>query len=120
MAQRKRRPGPGVIFHSDQASTYGSLRFGRHLASSGVVGSMGRSGTPADNAVAESFFATLQTELLDRYAWPTHDSLRSAIFEYIEAFYNRTRRHSYLAYLSLEEYERRFNETQNKSLTTSP
>lgn len=81
---------------------------------------MGRSGTPADNAVSESFFATLQTELLDRYAWPTHDHLRSAIFEFIEAFYNRRRRHSYLAYLSPDEYERRFNETQNHSLITSP
>ena len=68
---------------------------------------MGRSGTPADNAVAESFFATLQTELLDRHAWPTRASLRTAIFEYIEAFYNRQRRHSHLDYLSPHEYERR-------------
>ena len=52
---------------------------------------MGRSGTPADNAVAESFFATLQTELLDRYDWPTRDGLRTAIFEFIEVFYNRPR-----------------------------
>ena len=67
MAQHVRRPEPGLVHHSDQGSPYGSLRFGRHLRASGVVGSMGRSGTPADNAVAESFFATLQTELLDRH-----------------------------------------------------
>lgn len=61
---------------------------------------MGRSGTPADNAVVESFFATLQTELLDRRTWPTKASLRTAIFEYIEVLYNRIRRHSTLDYLS--------------------
>ena len=67
------------------------------------MGSMGRSGTPADNAVAESFFATLQTELLDRHHWPTRDSLRIAIFEFIEVFYNRQRRHSHLGHLSPAE-----------------
>lgn len=120
MAQQVRRPEPGLIHHSDQGSPYGSLRFGRHLRASGVVGSMGRSGTPADNAVAESFFATLQTELLDRHHWPTRDSLRVAIFEFIEVFYNRQRRHSHLGNLSPAEYERRWIEQQAQAQITSP
>lgn len=115
MAQAKRKPERGVIHHSDQGSVYGSLRFGRHLAASGIVPSMGRSGTPADNAVAESFFATLQTELLDRHAWPTRASLRTAIFEYIEIFYNRERRHSSLDYLSPHDYQRRYHQKQTQT-----
>jgi putative transposase len=120
MAQQARRPEAGLIHHSDQGSPYGSLRFGRHLRASGVVGSMGRSGTPADNAVAESFFATLQTELLDRSDWPTRDALRTAIFEFIEIFYNRQRRHSHLGNLSPVEYERRWHEQQQQAQVTSP
>jgi putative transposase len=120
MAQHVRRPEPGLIHHSDQGSPYGSLRFGRHLRASGVVGSMGRSGTPADNAVAESFFATLQTELLDRHHWPTRDGLRLAIFEFIEVFYNRQRRHSHLGNLSPTEYERRWYQQQRQASVTSP
>ena len=65
---------------------------------------MGRSGTPADNAVAESPFATLQTELLDRYDWPTRNGLRTAIFEFIEVFYNHQRHHSHLGNLSPIEF----------------
>jgi transposase InsO family protein len=120
MAQRTRSPDPGPIHHSDQGSPYGSLRFGRHLQASGVVGSMGRSGTPADNAVAESFFATLQTELLDRYDWSTRDGLRTAIFEFIEILYNRQRRHSHLGHLSLVEFDRRWHEQQSQAQATSP
>ena len=70
---------------------------------------MGSVGDALDNAVAESFFATLQTELLDRGPWPTRQMLKSAIFEYIEAFYNRRRRHSALGYLSPAEFERRWH-----------
>jgi len=119
MAQQARRPAPGLIHHSDQGSPYGSLRFGRHLRATGVVGSMGRSGTPADNAVAESFFATLQTELLDRHHWPTRDALRMAIVEFIEVFHNRQRRHSYLGNLSPAEYQRRWYEQQAQAQLTS-
>ena len=120
MAQQTRRPHLGLIHHTDQGSVYGSLKFGRHLARSGVVGSMGRSGTPADNAVAESFFATLQTELLDRHDWPTRDGLRTAIFDFIEVFYNRRRRHKHLGQLSPDEYERRYREHNRRPVTTSP
>lgn len=125
MAQATRKPAAGVIHHSDQGSVYGSLRFGRHLPAIGVVPSMGRSGTPADNAVAESFFATLQTELLDRHAWPTRASLRTAIFiqppvGYIEVFYNRRRRHSHLDYLSPHEFERRHHHQATTTATASP
>ncbi len=118
MAQHTRKPPPGLIHHSDQGAAYTSLRFGRHLNATGAVGSMGRSGTPADNAVVESFFASLQTELLDRQSWPTRDDLRTAIFEYIEIFYNRQRRHSTLDYLSPNEYERRHHQTQAPSPAT--
>ncbi len=77
---------------------------------------MGTVGDALDNAAAESFYATLQTELLDRYSWPTRSRLRSAIFEYIEAFYNRKRRHSGLEYLSPAEFEARwFNQVKLKA-----
>ena len=71
---------------------------------------MGSKGDCFDNAVAESFFATLKKELVHRQAWPTRRDLGSAVFEYIEAFYNRQRRHSTLGYLSPEEYERGRNQ----------
>lgn len=105
MAVRNRRPAGNVIHHSDHGSQYTSLAFGQHLVKSGLIGSMGTVGDALDNAVAESFFATLQTELLDRQAWPTRSALMTAIFEYIEAFYNRQRRHSTLEYLSPLEFE---------------
>jgi putative transposase len=94
MAVWNRRPPEGVIHHSDHGAQYTSLAFSRRLQEAGIVGSMGTVGDALDNAVAESFYATLQTELLDRCTWPTRAKLRSALFEYIEAFYNRRRRHS--------------------------
>jgi Transposase and inactivated derivatives len=102
----------GVIHHSDQGSVYTSIRFGAHLVERGLVGSMGRTGTPADNAVMESFFATLQTELLDTEDWRTRDELANAIFSFIEIRYNRKRRHSTLGYLSPVDYERSMQATQ--------
>ena len=89
MALWNRQPAEGVIHHSDHGSQYTSLAFGQGLEHSGVLGSMGSVGDALDNAVAESFFATLQTELLDRYDWPTRQGLRSALFEFIHVFYNR-------------------------------
>lgn len=108
MAIRNRRPHDGLIHHSDHGAQYTALAFGNTLQNAGMLGSMGRVGDALDNAVAESFFASLQTELLDRQPWPTRQMLRSAIFEYIEGFYNRNRRHSTLGYLSPADYERRW------------
>lgn len=108
MAVRRRRPYGGVVHHSDHGCQYTALAFGRAAQAVGIITSMGSVGDALDNAVAESFFATLQTELLDRHRWPTRQALRSAIFEYIEGFYNRRRRHSTLGYLSPLEFERRW------------
>jgi putative transposase len=88
-------------------SQYTSLAFGRRLREAGIVGSMGTVGDCFDNAAAESFFATLKTELLTRRPWTTRAETTTAIFDYIEAFYNRRRRHSTLDYLSPTDYEDR-------------
>jgi putative transposase len=112
MAVNKRRPDSGLIHHSDHGTQYTAVAFGQALTDAGMLGSMGTVGDALDNAVAESFFATLQTELLDRRSWSTRLELRSSIFEYIEAFYNRQRRHSTLGYLNPTEYERRWQSTQ--------
>jgi putative transposase len=101
-----RTPGPGLVHHSDQGCQYTSLAFGRALRAAGVAGSMGSVGDCFDNAMAESFFATLQTELLDRHYWSTRQQLRLAIFDFIEAFYNPSRRHSSIGYLSPADYEK--------------
>jgi putative transposase len=84
---------------------YTSLAFGRRLRETGLVGSMGSVGDCFDNAVAESFFATLECELLDRRSWPTRRELATEVFEFVEVFYNRRRRHSTLGYLSPADYE---------------
>ncbi len=107
MALWNRQPAKGIIHHSDHGSQYASLVFGEKLEEAGILGSMGSVGDALDNALAESFFATLQTELLDRQVWLTRNQLRSAIFEFIEVFYNRRRRHSTLGYLSPSEFEQR-------------
>lgn len=108
MAVWRRRPTPGVIHHSDQGSQYTSLAFGRRLREAGLVGSMGSPGDCFDNATAESFFATLECELLARHRFPTRSAARLALFDYIEGFYNTHRRHSALGYLSPAAYERRW------------
>jgi putative transposase len=105
MAVRARRPAE-VIHHSDQGSQYVSLAFGQTCVQAGVARSMGSRGDCFDNAVAETFFATLTKELLLRQpCWPTRAGLRSAIFDYVEAFYNPSRLHSTLGYRSPVEYE---------------
>lgn len=108
MAVQNRKPATGLIHHSDHGSQYTSLAFGQRLDEAGIIGSMGAVGDALDNAMMESFFATLQTELLDRYSWSSRVQLQSAIFEFIEVFYNRQRRHSSLNYLSPEEFEGRY------------
>jgi putative transposase len=109
MAVLRRRPPPdgGLIHHADHGTQYTSWAFGQRLRRAGLLGSMGTVGDALDNAVAESFFASLQTELLDKDGpWPTRAGLARAIFDYIECFYNPVRRHSYNGQRSPVEYER--------------
>jgi putative transposase len=108
MALCQRRP-ENVIHHSDQGSQYTSLAFGKRCTKAGVRPSMGSVGDCYDNAMCESFFATLETELLDRNTFRTHSEARLGIFDYIEAFYNPRRRHTSLGNLSPTAYERRYN-----------
>jgi putative transposase len=105
MALAHRRPDPGLIWHSDQGSQFVSLAFGQQARAAGIAQSMGSRGDCYDNAVAESFFATLKKELVHRRSWPSKADLRSEVFEYIEAFYNRRRRHSTLGFLSPAQFE---------------
>ena len=100
-----RQPPPGAIFHSDRGCQYTSIDYGNFARANGVVLSVGRTGQCWDNAVAESFFATIKRELIDTRAWPTRAGLRAAIFDWIEGWYNTRRLHSSLGYLSPAEYE---------------
>ncbi len=105
MAVKQRRPA-AVIHHSDQGCQYTSPAFGARCQEWGVTPSMGSVGDCFDNAMAESFFATLECELLDRTKWATHAEARSAVFAFIEGWYNTRRRHSALGYLSPLDFER--------------
>ena len=104
MAIEQRQPD-AVIHHSDQGCQYTSLAFGRRCQESGVQPSVGTVGDCYDNAMAESFFATLECELLERGPFPTHPEAKSALFCFIEGYYNRRRRHSALGYLSPIDFE---------------
>jgi transposase InsO family protein len=104
MAIEHRRPG-ALIFHSDRGSQYTSGDFAKLCEDNGVTQSMSRPGQCWDNAVAESFFAALKNELIYRNVWATRAEARQAIFEYIEVFFNRRRRHSSLGYRSPAAYE---------------
>ena len=105
MAIGVRHPAAGLVFHSDRGSQYTSAAFRQLLAGNGIVQSLSRPRQCWDNAVAESFFATLKTELIYRQSLPTRAAARQAVFEYIEVFYNRQRLHSALGYRSPAEYE---------------
>lgn len=105
MAIAARRPLPGLVFHADRGSQYTSGDFGQLLAANDITQSLSRRGQCWDNAVAESWFATYKTELVERGTWPTMAWLRTATFDYIEIFYNRQRRHSALDGLSPSHYE---------------
>jgi putative transposase len=105
MALWRREPDAGLIHHSDHGCQYTSVEFGKRLKEAGLLASMGSVSDAYDNALAEAFVASLKTELLYRRSWPPRESVRVAVFEYIETFYNRERRHSALGYLSPMEYE---------------
>lgn len=108
MAVWNRRPAAGVVHHSDRGAQYASVTFSRRCQEAGIRPSMGSVGDVYDNALAEAFFATLETELLMRRTFATRQAARLALFEFIEGFYNSHRRHSALGYLSPAEFERRW------------
>ncbi len=110
MALWRRQGADGCVHHSDHGCQYTSWAFGHRLRQAGLLSSMGSVGDAYDNALAESFFASLQTELLDRRTWSTRNELAQAIFEYVEAFYNPIRRHSSLGMLAPNDYEHRHND----------
>jgi putative transposase len=106
MAAWRRQPRAGqTVAHSDHGSQYTSWAFGRRLRGAGLLGSMGTVGDCFDNSVAESFFGTLQLELLDEHRWDTRQQLALAMFDWIETWYNPRRRHSYCQMLSPVDYE---------------
>jgi putative transposase len=105
MALAQRRPAPGLIWHSDQGSQFVSLAFGQQARAASIAQSMGSRGDCYDNAVAETFFATLKKELIYRHSWPERAELRTEVFDFIEVSYNRRRRHSALGMLSPADYE---------------
>jgi putative transposase len=109
MALDARRPGPGLLHHSDRGVQYACEDYQRLLAERGITCSMSRCGNCYDNAVVESFFGTLKREFVHQQRWETAAQARSALFEWIEVFYNRQRRHSSLGYLSPETFEARIN-----------
>ncbi len=105
MALRARRPGAHLVHHTDRGCQYTAVAYRARLAAHGVTCSMSRSGACLDNAMAESFFATLKAELVDTRRWQTRAAAKTAIFEWIEVFYNRQRAHSALAYQSPVNFE---------------
>jgi len=111
MAVFTRGPDHGVVFHSDRGCQYTSKDFGLLARRHGVVLSIGRKGECWDNAVAESFFATIKRELISTRAWPTREALHRAVFDYIEGWFNTKRLHSSLEYCSPAEWEARHAST---------
>ena len=105
MAVLRRKPGRGLVHHSDQGSQYVSLVFGQRCREAGIDVSMGAKGSALDNAVCESFFGSLKKELVRRRSWPTRAEARSAVFEWVEGWYNPRRLHSTLGYRSPAQYE---------------
>lgn len=112
MALGNRLPDKDLVHHSDRGSQYASFRYQELLERQGITCSMSRRGDCYDNAVVESFFGTLKTELIYRRSWPDRQAARSAIHDYIEVFYNRKRRHSTLGYRSPAEFEAHYYAAQ--------
>jgi transposase InsO family protein len=119
MALTDRQPPQGLLHHSDRGSQYASHQYQQLLAAHGALSSMSRKGNCWDNAVAESFFASLKLELAHPSHWRTRTQARSDVFEYIELFYNRQRRHSTLGYLSPNEFELRHQLTTRPQMATA-
>ena len=115
MAFANRAPDKGVIFHSDRGCQYTSGDFAELARAHGVVLSVGRKGECWDNAVAESFFATIKRELIDTRAWPTRAGLRHGVFEYIEGWYNTRRLHSSLGYVSPAQHQARLHNADRQA-----
>lgn len=107
VALEQRRPPAGAIHHTDQGSIYTAQHYRQALTANGLRASMSAKGAPHDNAVAESFFSTLKNELVHHCAFATRDSANKALFDYIELFYNRRRRHQALGYVSPVAFEAR-------------
>ncbi len=105
MAVWRRKPAPGLVHHSDQGVQYTALSFSERLREVGITPSMGRTGSALDNAMAESFVSTLKAELVSRMEFPTRQAAKTAIFEYLETFYNTRRLHSSLGYRSPADFE---------------
>ncbi len=110
MALAARHPAPGLMHHTDRGCQYTADGYRAALAAGGIAVSMSRAGDCYDNALAESFFATLKAELIDARSWPTRAAARLAIFEWIEVFYNRQRLHSALGYQSPAAFEQALDE----------
>jgi putative transposase len=111
-AVARRRPAPGLVHHSDRGCQYTSHDYRQRLHEFGAVQSMSRRGNCWDNAVAESFFSTLKFELIYTDDWASHAELQTALFEYIEVFYNRQRLHSTIDYTTPYEYDQSHQTTQ--------
>ncbi len=105
MAGWKGKPAADLVHRSDRGTQYTALSFGKSFEEAGIATSMGRIGSALDNAISESFVATLKVELVHACRFPTRGAARSAVFEYLEAFYNRRRLHSSLGYVSPEGFE---------------
>ncbi len=105
MAQWQRRPTAGTIVHADRGCQYTSWLFGHRLRQAGLLGSMGRVASSVDNALVESFWSSMQRELLDRRTWASRVELAAGMFDWIEGWYNPRRRHSSLGYLSPAQFE---------------
>jgi putative transposase len=119
MAIWHRRPNVGLVHHSDRGGQYVSLIFGQTARAAGINISMGAKGCALDNAVCEAFFATLKKELTRRRSWPSRRELQTAVFAWIEGWYNRRRLHSTLGYLSPLEYENRTLDQTGAGLAAS-
>lgn len=107
MALEQRRPAPGLVHHTDQAPLYSAYEYRGRMQDHGLMPSMSGRGNCYDNAVAESFFSNLKNELVHHCDFHTREAARTAIFDYIEVFYNRKRRHQTLGYLSPAQFEQR-------------